>query len=77
MDREPKLRPKLPVVAPAGRPWQVRLERVHGRFAIGQWQRGSGGFVFPSHIVERALGCASATTRWWETIERVAAIVRQ
>jgi uncharacterized protein (DUF1697 family) len=74
MDAKPRLRPKLPIVAPAGRAWQVRLERVQGRFALGLWQRGSGGFVFPGHVVERALG-PSATTRWWETLEKVAAIL--
>jgi len=75
MDKEPRLRPKLPVVVPAGKAWQVRLERAQGRFALGLWQRGTGGFVFPSHVVERALG-VTATTRWWETLERVAVLAR-
>jgi len=75
MDKQPRLRPKLPVVVPAGKAWQVRLERAQGRFALGLWQRGTGGFVFPSHVVERALG-VTATTRWWETLERVAVLAR-
>jgi uncharacterized protein (DUF1697 family) len=73
MDAKPRLRPALPVVVPAGGAWKVRLERVHGRFALGLLQRGPGGSVYPSDVVERVLG-VSATTRWWETLERVAAI---
>jgi len=75
LDRRPRLVPELPVFVPGKGAWSVRFDRVDGRFALGQWQRRSGGFVFPSHVVEKALG-GTATTRWWETIERVARLLR-
>jgi len=75
LDRQPASTPRLPVLVPAGAAWGVRLDRVRGRFALGLWHRRPGGSVFPSQVVERALA-VSATTRWWETIERVAALAR-
>jgi uncharacterized protein (DUF1697 family) len=76
LDGRPRARPRLPLSAPAGAAWSVRFLRLEGAFAIGFWRRRPGGFVFPSHVVERATGVA-ATTRWWETIERVAALLRR
>jgi hypothetical protein len=32
------------------------------------------GFLFPSNVVESALGVA-ATTRWWETLQRIALLL--
>jgi hypothetical protein len=74
LDRKPLRPPELPVFAPGRNAWSVRLDRVDGRFALGLWQRRRGGFVFPNQVAEKALGVA-ATTRWWETIERVVAVV--
>jgi hypothetical protein len=54
----------------------VRLDRIEGRFALGLWQRRPGGFVFPNQVVEKAVG-VPATTRWWETIKRVADIIEE
>ncbi len=70
----PKARPALPLVAPAGKSWSVRFDRVAGAFALGLWHRRPRGFVFPNQVVERALG-VPVTTRWWETFERVAALM--
>jgi uncharacterized protein (DUF1697 family) len=75
LDGRPKARPDLPVEVPAGKAWCVRLERVEGPFALGLWQRRPRGFVFAGTVVEKALG-APATTRWWETLEKVAALLR-
>jgi uncharacterized protein (DUF1697 family) len=69
--RRPVLRPSLPVAAPAGRAWSVRFDRLENGFALGLWQRRPKGFVFPNQVVERAVG-VPATTRWWETLLRVA-----
>jgi uncharacterized protein (DUF1697 family) len=71
--QSPKSRPRLPIEAPAGRAWSVRFERIEGPFALGLLQRRPGGFVYPNQVVEKALG-VPATTRWWETIEKIAAI---
>lgn len=72
--QSPKSRPTLPIEAPASRAWSVRFERIEGPFALGLLQRRPGGFVFPNQVVEKALG-VPATTRWWETIEKIAAVV--
>jgi uncharacterized protein (DUF1697 family) len=70
----PKRPPKLPIVLPEGRNWSVRFERIVGPFALGVWRRRPGGFVFPTHVVEKALG-VPATMRWWETLEKVAKLI--
>ncbi len=70
----PKAKPKLPLSAPAGRGWSVRFDRIEGSFALGIMQRRPGASVFPNAVVEKALG-VPATTRWWETIEKLARLV--
>jgi uncharacterized protein (DUF1697 family) len=76
LDRRPRDRPELPRFAPGRGDWSVRFDRLEGRFALGLWRRRPGGFVCPSQVVEKAAGI-SATTRWWETIERVAKIIEE
>ena len=70
----PKAQPKLPLAMPVGRSWSVRFDRVEGAFALGLCRRRPDGFVFPNQVVEKALG-VPATTRWWETIERIAKLI--
>ena len=74
--RRPKTRPTLPLEAPAGKPWSVRFERIEGSFALGLFQRQPRGFLFPNQVVEKALG-VPATTRWWETIQRLAQLIEK
>jgi uncharacterized protein (DUF1697 family) len=76
LDGRPKSRPELPVVVPAGKEWSVRFERLEGPFALGLCQRRPGRSVFPNQVVEKALG-VPATTRWWETFERAAELIRR
>ena len=71
---KPTSRPTLPLIFPKGKPWSVRLDRVEGAFAVGLFQRQPSGFVFPSNSVETAFG-VPATTRWWETFGRIAAVL--
>lgn len=71
---KPTSRPTLPLTFPKGKPWGVKLDRVDGAFAIGLFQRQPTGFVFSSNSVEAALG-VPATTRWWETFVRIAAVL--
>jgi uncharacterized protein (DUF1697 family) len=70
----PERQPALPLVSPPGRAWEVRLERLAPPFALGLWQRQPKGALSPNEVVERATG-APATTRWWETIEKLAALL--
>jgi uncharacterized protein (DUF1697 family) len=74
LETRPKRPCMLPIAIPAGKAWSVRFDRIDGQFAIGLWRRRPGGFVFPSHVVERALG-VPATMRWWETYERIARLI--
>ena len=64
----------LPASAPKGRDWSVRVDRLDGSFAVGLFRRRPKGFVFPSNFLESELGI-SATTRWWETFQRIAKIL--
>ena len=73
---KPKAVPKLPLAAPKGRPWSVRVDRVEDGFALGLWRRRPEGFVFPNEVVEDALG-VPATTRYWETYEKVCALAEE
>jgi uncharacterized protein (DUF1697 family) len=72
----PKARPELPLFTPRGKDWSVRLDRVEGGFAIGLSRRRPGGSLFPSAVLEDALGVA-ATTRWWETVQRLAVLLEK
>jgi uncharacterized protein (DUF1697 family) len=71
---KPKAKPALPISTPEGKSWSVRIDRVEGGFAMGLWRRRPEGFVFPNSFVEDALG-VSATTRYWETFLRAAALL--
>jgi uncharacterized protein (DUF1697 family) len=75
LHERPRIQSELPVLVPAGTKWSVRFDRVQGPFALGLWRRRPEGFVFPGEIVEKALGTA-ATTRWWETFEKVGNLVQ-
>jgi len=72
--RRPSARPALPLAVPTGNSWSVRFDRIEGSFALGLWQRRPSGFLFPNQVVEKALG-VPATTRYWETIERLAKLI--
>jgi len=73
---KPKGRPKLPLTKPEGKDWSVRLERIEPPFAIGLWRRRARGYIAPNQVVETALG-VRATTRYWETIERIAELIEE
>jgi uncharacterized protein (DUF1697 family) len=71
---KPKSKPTLPLMKPDGKAWAVRFDRVEGPYALGVWRRRPNVSLSPNQVVEAALG-ASATTRYWETFEKVAAIL--
>jgi uncharacterized protein (DUF1697 family) len=71
----PKAVPSLPVIAPTGNLWSVRFDRLDGAYALGLWH-WRPKFKFASVVVEDAVG-VSATTRWWETFERIAKILER
>lgn len=71
---KPTRQPQLPLSVPPGPAWEIRFERIEGPFALGLWQRQPKGVPAPHEVVEKATGVA-ATSRWWETIEKVAALL--
>ncbi len=71
----PKKKPRLPLRAPAGSGWQVLVEEVLGAFVCGLWRPAKGTMIYPNEVVERELGVA-ATTRTWDTILKVAGLLR-
>jgi len=66
-------KPKLPCLAPAGKDWSVRVERIEGSFVLGVLHRRPKP-LYPNQVVEKEFG-VQATTRWWETIEKIAQIL--
>src|SRR5262245_51531639 len=71
----PKKRPALPLRAPAGSGWQVLVGKIAGAFVTGQWRSDRRRMVYPNEVVEKELG-VPATTRTWDTILKVAALLR-
>jgi uncharacterized protein (DUF1697 family) len=71
LERPPRILPRLPLDRPATSSWEVRLTGVVGPFAFSLRHRRQGQLgLYSNEVVERVLGVA-ATTRGWETLERV------
>lgn len=70
----PAARPTLPLSKPEGKAWSVRLDRIEGAFALGLWRRRPDASLFPNQVVESTLR-VRATTRFWETILRLAGLI--
>ncbi len=71
----PKKPPPLPLRAPAGSGWQVEVGRIDGAFVTGLWRPDKRRLLYPNEVVEKELG-VPATTRTWDTILKVAALLR-
>jgi uncharacterized protein (DUF1697 family) len=74
--RKPRAVPALPITAPAGKNWQVRIDSVSGRFALSSWRRVGGRVLYPNEVVEKIFG-APATTRNWNTIRRICEVLAE
>ena len=73
--KRPRKLPSLPWSHPPGDQWQVRLVGVSGRFALCHWRRLGRSPLEPNGIIEKQFG-VSATTRNWNTILRVCAVLQ-
>jgi len=62
--------PALPLAYPNEDEWQVRVLSVKGHFCFSVWQHTGRNVLYPNEVVEKTLGVA-ATTRSWNTIEKV------
>ncbi len=65
--------PRLPLDQPAGGKWEVRIIDVVGKFVLSLRRPGRTG-VYSNAVVEKHLGMP-ATTRGWNTIKSVCAIL--
>jgi uncharacterized protein (DUF1697 family) len=75
MAKRPTRVPKLPIYAPAGEKWEVKILRVVGTAVLSLRRRLKDGRLYPNQIIEKQFGAAT-TTRNWNTIEKVATILR-
>ena len=71
--RPPKI-PKLPIYAPPRDKWEIKIANVIGRAVICLRRRVKNGRLYPNAVVEKQFGVA-ATTRNWNTIQKVAQIL--
>ena len=68
--------PKLPIYAPSKNKWEIKILDVVGTAVLSLRRRVKNGRLYPNAIVEKQFGVA-ATTRSWNTIEKVATILRK
>ncbi|MEA3190833.1 MAG: hypothetical protein QOD77_1415 [Thermoplasmata archaeon] len=74
LSKEPG-RVALPLEAPEGKGWGVRVLAVEGRFALGVRRRVDETGVYPNEVIEKAFG-VRATTRDWPTMEKAAKLLK-
>jgi uncharacterized protein (DUF1697 family) len=67
--------PPLPLSLPSNDDWLVKIITIQDRFVLGIYRRQMKAISYLGRI-EKLLG-VSATTRNWNTIQKVAAILRQ
>ena len=63
-------KPEVPLEAPAGSAWGVRVVAVEERFALGVRRSVGATGVYPNEVIEKAYS-VRATTRDWPTMEKV------
>lgn len=66
---------KLPVYVPPRDQWEIKIVRVVGTVVICLRRKVANGRLYPNEVVEKYFG-VPATTRNWNTIEKVAKILR-
>jgi uncharacterized protein (DUF1697 family) len=74
--KRPAKLPKLPIYAPSVDKCEIKISRVVGTAVLSLRRRVKDGRLYPNQIVEKQFGIP-ATTRTWNTIEKVASILRQ
>lgn len=68
--------PKLPIYAPSINKWEIKISGVIGTAVLSLRRRVKDGRLYPNQIVEKQFS-SPATTRSWNTIEKVVKILRQ
>lgn len=70
--KAPGKRPPVPLERPAAGPWKVRVVKASGPFVLSLYRRIDDRVLYPNEVVEKEFAVA-ATTRGWETLEKVVA----
>jgi uncharacterized protein (DUF1697 family) len=73
--KPPPSPPAIPLSLPSGDEWLLKIIAIEGRFVLGLYRRQMKAISYLGKI-EKQFGVA-ATTRNWNTIEKVVKILRQ
>jgi uncharacterized protein (DUF1697 family) len=76
MAKRLKTLPKLPIYAPSEGKWEIKIVRIVGAAVVSLRRKLKNGHLYPNQIIEKKFGVA-ATTRNWNTIEKLAKILDQ
>jgi uncharacterized protein (DUF1697 family) len=74
MAQTPMKLPPLPIRVPETKDWEVKIVQIIGCSVLSLWRRIRPNPVYPNQVVEKKFGVAT-TTRSWNTIEKLAALV--
>jgi uncharacterized protein (DUF1697 family) len=55
--------------------WEVKIVQIEGMLALSLWRRLRENPLYPNQVIEKNFGVAT-TTRSWNTIEKVAKILK-
>ncbi|MBI3406695.1 MAG: DUF1697 domain-containing protein [Acidobacteria bacterium] len=66
----PKFHATLPIEAPAGKNWALRIFQIAGKFVLSLARKMGPGVTYPTDIFEKSFG-VSVTTRNWNTIQSI------
>jgi uncharacterized protein (DUF1697 family) len=73
--RRPRTRLPLPLSLPSDDDWLLKIIAIQGRFVLGLYRRQMKAISYLGKI-EKLLG-VPATTRNWNTIDKVAKVLRE
>jgi uncharacterized protein (DUF1697 family) len=76
MSGRPRNLPALPFCHPSADSWEVKVIGVSGIFALTLWRKLGKTLIDANAIVEKNFG-VRATTRNWNTIVKICAVLRQ
>ena len=65
----------LPLYAPTKENWEVKIVQIKGMLALSLCRRLRENPLYPNQVIEKNFGVAT-TTRSWNTIEKVAKILK-
>jgi len=74
MAKRPVKVPALPIYVPSKDNWEIKIARTIGAVVLSLRRKVPNGHLYPNQIVEKQFGVA-ATTRSWNTIEKIAKIL--